>query len=69
MSQATAVKLRRDNADLRTSVKIDPRVRDELEIFKIRHRLRSMEAAAHVVLCRALGLEGLLPKDLDAHQS
>lgn len=69
MGQATAAKLRKDNADAVSAVQVDARVRDELQIYKIRHGYRSMSAAAHVILCRALGLEDLLPEDLDARQS
>jgi hypothetical protein len=64
----SGVKLRRERA-VQTAVKLDPHVRDELEVFKVRNGLRSMEAAAHVILCRGLGLEALLPADLAPSQS
>jgi hypothetical protein len=64
----TSIKLRREGP-VRTAIAIDPKVREELEVFKIRHGLVSMQAAAHVVLCRGLGLEDLLPADLAPSQS
>jgi hypothetical protein len=60
---SSSIKLRREGA-VRTAIAIDPKVREELEVFKIRNGLVSMQAAAHVILCRGLGLEELLPADL-----
>jgi hypothetical protein len=59
---------RKSTANYR-SLRIDPELFAELEIIKVRRRLRSVEAALHVVLCPVLGREDLLPKDLTSSRS